>query len=372
MESHLSGIEKDKTEAAGEQGKNNMFELLSGLISKFSLAQKSPEHLYISCVCQANGNLDFAAGVDGDDANGSRFKKKPLSWPFVYPRSESIPHAALPVCTHVKCKCHTGAESVPQLGYGGPGVRHGNWCDATEIPKWEAHLVLRLLFPGLIMKDITDQCRTVVLASGSLSPLQSLCAELDLHDTETQKSGRLQTKPKPLEANHVINLNKQLLAVAIGHFPDGSPLTVNYNNYKHPEFYGHLGNAIASVVESIPRGGVLIFLPSYSMLNKLVKCWNPPAFNGNRYGRSYYGNVDNSCPEIWQRFLQSKGKVIVEPSGGNQALFEEARDEYAETIRTQGSCILLAVYRGKMSEGISFNDDNARGVICVGIVSITI
>ena len=30
------------------------------------------------------------------------------------------------------------------------------------------------------------------------------------------------------------------------------------------------------------------------------------------------------------------------------------------------SCILLAVFRGKMSEGVSFNDDNTRGVICVG------
>ena len=29
--------------------------------------------------------------------------------------------------------------------------------------------------------------------------------------------------------------------------------------------------------------------------------------------------------------------------------------------------MLLAVYRGKMSEGISFNDGYARGVLCVGI-----
>ena len=58
----------------------------------------------------------------------------------------------------------------------------------------------------------------------------------------------------------------------------------------------------------------------------------------------------------------------MEPTG-SQDLFEAARDDYAETIKATGSCILLAVFRGKMSEGISFNDDNARGVICVGLVS---
>lgn len=146
---------------------------------------------------------------------------------------------------------------------------------------------------------------------------------------------------------------------------DGSPLTVTYNNYRQAGFFGKLGEAIATVVESIKSGGVLVFLPSYSVLAKCQKCWNP--YQSTRFGRRNFGDEDNSNPEVWQRFLQSKGKVIVEPSGGNQGMFEAARDEYAETIRTTGSCILLAVFRGKMSEGISFNDDNARGVICVGI-----
>ena len=60
--------------------------------------------------------------------------------------------------------------------------------------------------------------------------------------------------------------------------------------------------------------------------------------------------------------------MIVEPVG-SQEKFEAARDDYRETIKRTGACLLLAVFRGKMSEGISFNDDNARGVICVGIVS---
>ena len=64
--------------------------------------------------------------------------------------------------------------------------------------------------------------------------------------------------------------------------------------------------------------------------------------------------------------MTSKGEVVVEPSS-SQAEFEEARDTFNGTIERTGKCILLAVFRGKMSEGVSFNDDYARGVICVGL-----
>lgn len=106
------------------------------------------------------------------------------------------------------------------------------------------------------MAPLLKETRSVVLASGSLAPLQSLCAELHLlppedsknavekkiptsqsqNDTDTAledekdkdplstTSGRLQSVPKPLEANHVVNLPRQLLALGIGHFPDGTPL----------------------------------------------------------------------------------------------------------------------------------------------------
>ena len=367
MESHLNGGDPNQRDTAnsdgsGDQGKNGLFDLLNGLISKFSLAVHTPEHFYISCVIQANGNLDYAGGLEESNNTNSRFKRKPSALPFISPRSERNPNAALPCCTHKSCQ-HSSAATPNPLGFGGAGVRHGEWCDGRHSPPWEAHLVLKLLLPGLLMKNLSDSCRSVVLASGSLSPLPSLCAELDLQGAETSKGGRLQTRPPPLVADHVVDKQKQLLALAIGNFPNGDPLTVNYNNYKDPRFFGRLGDAVARVVESIPRGGVLIFLPSYSMLNKCLKCWNP--FE-SRSGSRNFESQEHACPQIWERLQQSKGKVIVEPSG-SQEMFEAARDEYADTIKREGSCVLLAVFRGKMSEGISFNDDNARGVICVGI-----
>lgn len=242
-------------------------------------------------------------------------------------------------------------------------------------PRWEIKLIMNVLTPAILMAPILRDTRSVVLASGTLAPLDSLCAELNLlppgkdspgTPTQTTKSsmsgpqiiagapdsnplnattGRLQVQPRPLEANHVVNLTKQLLAVSVGHFVDGSQLSVKMSNYSRPGFHDKLGNAIATIVEGIPTGGVLIFVPSFSFLRKCVSIWE---LNGT-----------------WDRLIASKGDIVVEPNG--QAAFEKARDSYNTTIERKRKCILLAVFRGKMSEGVSFNDHYARGVICVGV-----
>jgi hypothetical protein len=364
--------------------------------------------------------MDYATGKEEYSSAQPRqqlWKKQPHAVPFVSPRTETHPYVPLSTCHHEPC-CGKKNEEGSYVRQG-PGIRHGSYCNG-ERPRWECHLVLRLLSPGILMEGIANQCRTVILASGSLAPLPSLCAELNLYGpaTEslarsplsqnlpnslspvpgagkgpqpslTQKSpappnfqspngvkgasqaakprvGRLQTAPKPLEANHVVDLPKQLYAVAVGNFPDGSPLTVSYSNYNQPSFFPRLGDAIATVIESIPFGGVLVFLPSYSFLNKCVKSWNPNVDDNNRNGTFGSSPSEHSCFEIWHRLIQSKGLVIVEPTG-NQEKFEAARAEYAQKIKKDGKCVLLAVFRGKMSEGISFNDNNARCVICVGL-----
>lgn len=113
----------------------------------------------------------------------------------------------------------------------------------------------------------------------------------------------------------------------------------------------------AMVVDAVPRGGVLIFLPSYSFLRNCVKAWQKNEFEYRRGGRGH---------DVWERFQRSKGTVVVEPSG-SQTDFEIAKERYANGIRREGKALLLAVFRGKMSEGISFNDDNARAVVCIGL-----
>lgn len=367
----------EPNEASGERDRiSNLVDGLIDLVHKMYAALKTPEHYYAAVMCKANGSLEHArcGVVDESEGNGGRSKHKPKLLPLIPPRTANHPNRPPNPCLHAYCKAQCTNILDP--------IRHGNGCDGST-PKWEATLHLNLLTPGPLMQQLSNECRTVVLASGSLSPLPSLCAELNLFPadasigisspkpTSTQVilqptvQKRLQNRPPPLEADHVVDLDKQLFAVSIGAFADGSELRVAQKNYSQNSFLEKLGDAIVNIISGIPKGGVLIFLPSYSLLRRCERLWNPNGYRNNR--RSFWSQQEESDgPSVFDRLKQLKHNVIVEPTGG-QDEFEAKKDEYMESVKHFGGCVLFAVFRGKMSEGISFNDNNARGVICVGL-----
>ena len=257
----------------GSQKTTSLSDSLFELVTKLCAAFKLSEHYYISTAVTANGNLDFATG--GGDGNGgfSRFKRNPKLVPQNPPVTVNNPHSRNRICDHPCCNKKSNGT-----------ISHDTYCNG-QTPRWESHLIVNLLTPGILMAPLLRDCRSVVLASGTLAPIRSLCAELNLlpppiaspavgsvskskigENTKDDKAdddplstttGRLQVTPRPLEANHVISLPKQLLALSIGHFPDGTPLSATYSNYSKAGFHDKLGSAIASIIESIPKGGVL-------------------------------------------------------------------------------------------------------------------
>jgi len=350
-------LKKKRRQANSPEGQRNevLVDRLASLVSLFESAFKSSEHYYCGIGVMPNGSYEFAAGIKDHSSS----KPKPKKYPFQNPRTESHPERIVYPCPVKNCKDVLSPEQRESLLCNNGYVRHGNNCDGTS-PKWIAVLSLNLLTPGPLMQELAESCRNIIIASGSLAPIHSLVAELNLFppsekrtsiptngndETKISKTGRLQIRPRPLEANHVVDLEKQLLAVSIGHFRDGSQLTVNYRNYKEDTFLYKLGDAIVGVIESIPKGGVLIFLPSYSLLKKCHRVWNPDA----RY--SQHSNAllcDNSGQTVWDRLISSKGKCILEPTEGGQAVFESKRNEYTQMIRDTGNCVLFAVFRGKV------------------------
>ncbi|XP_053223649.1 Fanconi anemia group J protein isoform X1 [Podarcis raffonei] len=191
------------------------------------------------------------------------------------------------------------------------------------------------LNPAVAFSDMCGNVRSVVLTSGTLSPMDSFSSELGVKFSIQ------------LEANHVIR-NSQVWVGTVGAGPKGRSLCATFQHAETFDFQDEVGELLLSVCQTIGQG-VLCFVPSYKMLDKLKDRWLHTG--------------------LWEK-LELIKTVIVEPKGGNKADFDELLQVYYDAIKFKegkDGALLIAVCRGKVSEGLDFSDDNARAVVTIGI-----
>ena len=101
--------------------------------------------------------------------------------------------------------------------------------------------------------------RSILVTSGTLSPLPSYSLELGL------------PFPQTIENEHIIS-KEQISVHVIGKGVSGKALTSTYNQRNDIEYITELGNTIISLTRVIPNG-VLIFFPSYSVMETCIEKW---------------------------------------------------------------------------------------------------
>ncbi|GFG37048.1 hypothetical protein Cfor_05438, partial [Coptotermes formosanus] len=200
---------------------------------------------------------------------------------------------------------------------------------------WGHYLNFLCMNPGVVFRPIADVVRSIVLTSGTLAPLVTFNSELGTNFTNE------------MQALHIIDEN-QLWVGALGCGPRGKELQASYRLTDMTDFRQELGNTIIQVCKVIPYG-VLCFLPSYGLLEALRQHW---LMSG-----------------IWDE-LEVHKEVLCEMRGNRdflptiQAYYNSVRQ--CELGLGKGP-LLFAIMRGKVSEGLDFADNRARGVITVGI-----
>ena len=203
-----------------------------------------------------------------------------------------------------------------------------------------------LMSPAVIFDTFAIPARTVVLASGTLAPMAALLSELAPSSALSERS----LIAGPLEASHVV-VPAQVMVATLGRFLGcGRTLIGTFDNWKRPDFMRELGFTVVGLIQSIP-GGVLCFFPSYAVLEGCVTAW-----------RSVPASSDVS---VWASLSRVKGAVVIEPR--SSAELPLARAVFVNAVQSGAGAICLAVYRGKMSEGLSFDDALCRGVLCLGV-----
>ncbi|KAG2454208.1 hypothetical protein HYH02_001242 [Chlamydomonas schloesseri] len=186
--------------------------------------------------------------------------------------------------------------------------------------------------PAVAFRHLADKAHSVVLTSGTLAPLDSFASELG-----TEFHVRL-------EAPHVVDMSRQVWAGVVPRGPGGGLLAASYREAATFRFQDEAGEAVLRYCQVIPDG-VLLFLPSYGLMDKLVTRWKATG--------------------LWAR-LEGVKELVTEGREAGKG-FEDAMARYYAAVRSGRGGLFMAICRGKASEGIDFADQHARGVILLGI-----
>lgn len=206
---------------------------------------------------------------------------------------------------------------------------------ADQVSNDQVHIWQLSIFcmnPAVAFAQIHKDAWSVIVASGTLSPIESLKTELGCTFTQ------------PFEGGHVIS-SERIFASIVSFGPKRKELNCSWQNSQTLDFQDEVGYVVRDVCKIVPKG-VLCFFPSYDRMDTFSKRW--------------------LAKGIIKDIEIHKGSIFKEEKRLSASDFEKVLVKYNKKANKTGA-LLMAVFRGKVSEGIDFADDAARAVITIGI-----
>ncbi|XP_019699354.1 regulator of telomere elongation helicase 1 homolog isoform X2 [Harpegnathos saltator] len=202
------------------------------------------------------------------------------------------------------------------------------WESKKTTTKTDGKLISYWCFsPGFGMQQMVEQgVRSVVLTSGTLSPLKPFISELGIPIAVQ------------LENPHIVT-KEQVCVGVLSQGPDNHPLNSSYNTRNDPKYIASLGRTLYNFSCIVPHG-LLIFFPSYPIMRK--------------------------CRDEWQN-MGLWTQISEQPNSKDG--FVNVMNEYYQKIKDPlcKGAIFMAVCRGKVSEGLDFANANGRAVLIIGL-----
>ena len=197
--------------------------------------------------------------------------------------------------------------------------------------------------PGIALLNLKYKVHSMILTSGTLSPMDSFACDLMINF------------PIRLENPHLIS-NDQVYVGILSHGPRKHVLSSEYKTRNSIEYQTDFGDALVNIVRRVPDG-ILVFFASYAHLHSCVDTWMT-----RKLGRL----------TIYEQLSLHKRIVIEQRGGGAQRGGQEnesfwSQYERALTDSEKHGAMLFAVMRGKTAEGMDFSDKYARCVVIAGI-----
>ncbi|KAI5364320.1 putative helicase-like, DEXD box c2 type, ATP-dependent helicase [Septoria linicola] len=187
-----------------------------------------------------------------------------------------------------------------------------------------------LLDPAEHFRDIVEEARAVILAGGTMSPMDDYKQQLFpyLQDITTFSCG------------HLIPPSN-LFVRTIASDCEGS---IDFTFKAREKNIIRAGNALLQIAPKV-QGGMVVFFPSYGYIDNVLRAWKS-------------AGVTARLEAIKQVFFDTRGTAKKDPFTAYTAAIH--------SNPTRGA-LLLSVIGGKLSEGINFSNELGRCVIVIGL-----
>ncbi|CAE6531533.1 unnamed protein product [Rhizoctonia solani] len=198
----------------------------------------------------------------------------------------------------------------------------------TTVPNPIFHFTC--LDPSLAIKPVFERFSSVVITSGTISPL-------DMYPKMLQFTPVVQeTYPMTLTRNC-------FLPLVITRGSDQVAVSSRFEVRNDPSVVRNFGSILIEYCKIVPDG-VVAFFPSYLYMESIVAAWHDMGI----------------LSEVWKNKL-----IFVETPDANET--SVALENYRKACDNGRGAVLLSVARGKVSEGIDFDHNYGRAVIMFGI-----
>ncbi|XP_031369791.1 ATP-dependent DNA helicase DDX11 isoform X3 [Apis dorsata] len=197
-----------------------------------------------------------------------------------------------------------------------------------------------LLNPAAHFHDIVRDARAVILAGGTMAPMNEFIEQLFI------AAGAAPERIVTFSCDHIIP-KENIICNIISHGPTGIEFEFNFQNRENTKLLDELGRTLLNLSNIIPAG-IVVFLPSYNF-EELV-----------------YKHLEKSG--IIAK-LSLKKHIFREPKLASQVnkILEQYSFYIKQPQNSQNGSLLFSVVGGKLSEGLNFSDDLGRCIIVVGM-----
>jgi DNA excision repair protein ERCC-2 len=183
---------------------------------------------------------------------------------------------------------------------------------------------------AIAIKPVFDRFSSVIITSGTISPL----------DMYTRMLG---FDAVVMESYTMTLARKSFLPLIVTRGSDQGAMSSGFQIRNDPAVVRNYGNLLTEFCKLTPDG-IVVFFPSYLYMESIISMWQG------------MGILDN----IWKYKL-----ILVETPDSQETSL--ALETYRTACNNGRGAVLLSVARGKVSEGVDFDHQYGRTVLCIGV-----